>query len=66
MPHRIELAALLAGCADESFDDGIRIDSHLEPLSGPGGLVKPAVYGGVEPISATGGGPLRAMANQRR
>ena len=44
MPHRIDLAALLAGCADDSFDDGIRIDSHLEPLSGPGGLVKPAVY----------------------
>ena len=46
MPQRIDLAALLAGCADDSFDDGIRIDSHLEPLSGPGGLVKPAVYAG--------------------
>ena len=46
MPQRIDLAALLAGCADDSFDDGIRIDSDLEPLSGPGGLVKPAVYEG--------------------
>ena len=46
MPHRIDLAALLAGCADGSFDDGIRIDSRLEPLSGPGGMVKPAVYEG--------------------
>ena len=46
MAHRIDLAALLAGCADDSFDDGIRIDSRLEPLSGPGGVVKPAVYDG--------------------
>lgn len=46
MPHRIDHAALLAGCADDSFDDGIRIDTHLEPLSGPGGMVKPAVYEG--------------------
>ena len=46
MPHPIDLEALLAGCADDSFDDGIRIDSDLEPLSGPGGVVKPAVYEG--------------------
>ena len=46
MPRRIDLAALLTGCADESHDDGIRIDSHLEPLSGPGGMVKPAIYDG--------------------
>ena len=46
MPQRLDLSALLKGCSDESFDDGIRIDSHLEPLSGPGGLVKPAVYEG--------------------
>ena len=46
MAHRIDLAALLEGCADDSRDDGIRIDSHLEPLSGPGGMVKPAVYEG--------------------
>ena len=46
MPDQIVLDALLKGCADDSFDDGIRIDSHLEPLSGPGGVVKPAVYEG--------------------
>ena len=46
MPRRINLAALLTGCADDSFDDGIRIDSHLEPLAGTGGAVKPAVYEG--------------------
>lgn len=46
MPKRIDLAELLAGCTDDSFEDGIRIDSDLEPLSGPGGLVKPAVYDG--------------------
>lgn len=46
MSDRIDLATLLTGCADDSFDDGIRIDSHLEPLSGPGGSVKPAVYEG--------------------
>ena len=46
MKKQIDLTALLAGCADDAFDDGIRIDSDLEPLSGPGGLVKPAVYEG--------------------
>ena len=46
MPKQIDLEALVAGCADDSFDDGIRIDSDLEPLSGPGGVVKPAVYEG--------------------
>ena len=46
MSRRIDLEALLAGCANDSFDDGIRIDTELEPLGGPGGLVKPAVYEG--------------------
>ena len=46
MPSRIDLAMLLRGCADDSLDDGVRIDSHLEPLSGPSGVVKPAVYEG--------------------
>ena len=36
MPKQIDLEALVAGCADDSFDDGIRIDSDLEPLSGSG------------------------------
>ena len=46
MAKKIDLDALLSGCANDSFDDGIRIDTELEPLSGPGGTVKPAVYEG--------------------
>ena len=46
MTKPIDLAALLHGCADESFDDGIRIDTELEPVAGPGAPVKPAVYEG--------------------
>ena len=46
MALKINLGELLKGCADDSFDDGIRIDTELEPLSGPGGSVKPAVYKG--------------------
>ena len=46
MPRTIDLDALLGACADTSFDDGIRIDAELEPISGPGGPVKPAVYEG--------------------
>ena len=43
---QLDLQRLLAGIATESFDDGIRIDADLEPLAGPGGAVKPAVYEG--------------------
>ena len=46
MACKIELEALLKGCADDSYDDGIRIDTELVPLAGPGGPVKPAVYEG--------------------
>ena len=42
----VDLQRLLSACADDSFDDGIRIDAELQPLSGPGGPVKPAVYEG--------------------
>ena len=42
----ITLEDLVAGCAADSFDAGIRIDSELEPLGGPGASVKPAVYEG--------------------
>lgn len=42
----VDLDTLLAGCADDSFDDGIRIDTDLEPLAGRGAPVKPAVYEG--------------------
>ena len=43
---QLDLQRLLAGVATDSFDDGIRIDADLEPLAGPGGSVKPAVYEG--------------------
>ena len=46
MARLITLDALLKGCADDSFDDGIRIDAELVPLAGPGSPVKPAVYEG--------------------
>ncbi|MDE0625095.1 MAG: type I-U CRISPR-associated protein Cas7 [Acidobacteria bacterium] len=46
MPRTIDLETLLNGCADTCFDDGVRIDAQLEPISGPGGPVKPAVYEG--------------------
>ena len=46
MALKINLGTLLSGCAEDSLDDGIRIDAELEPLSGPGGPVKPAVYEG--------------------
>lgn len=46
MAKEIDLDALLSGCADDSFDDGIRIDTELEPLAGTGAPVKPAVYAG--------------------
>ena len=42
----LDLQRLLAGVATDSFDDGIRIETDLEPLAGPGGSVKPAVYEG--------------------
>ena len=48
MSREITLEALLKGCADDSFDDGIRIDTELEPLAGAGAPVKPAVYAGGE------------------
>ena len=46
MARDITFDALCAGCADDSFDDGIRIDTELEPLAGAGAPVKPAVYEG--------------------
>ena len=46
MVDTITLGELLGACADDSFDDGIRIDAELVPVAGPGGPVKPAVYEG--------------------
>lgn len=48
MARTVTLDSLLLGCADSHFDDGIRIDTDLEPLAGPGAPVKPAVYEGGE------------------
>ena len=42
----LDLDRLLLACSDHGFDDGIRIDVELQPLSGAGGPVKPAVYEG--------------------
>jgi CRISPR-associated protein Csb1 len=44
--EQIKLESLVAACADASFEDGLRIDTELESLAGPGGPVKPAVYEG--------------------
>ncbi|MXW13286.1 MAG: hypothetical protein F4X84_06530 [Synechococcus sp. SB0662_bin_45] len=46
MARKLDLDTLLHGCADTSFDAGIRIDVELEPLAGNGGPVKPATYAG--------------------
>ena len=46
MARKLDLDALLRGCADTSFNAGIRIDVELEPLAGDGGPVKPATYAG--------------------
>lgn len=46
MARKLDLDTLLHGCADTSFDAGIRIDVELEPLAGDGGPVKPATYAG--------------------
>ena len=46
MSMTIDAERLLSACADDALDDGIRIDADLQPLSGPGGPVKPAVYEG--------------------
>ena len=50
MARKIDLDALIRGCADTATDSGISIHTELEPLSGRGGPVKPAVY-------ASNGGP---------
>ena len=46
MKEGIRLDSLVAACGDASFEDGLRIDTELESLAGPGGPVKPAVYEG--------------------
>ena len=46
MKKEINFDSLVAACADDSFEDGLRIDTELEPLAGAGAPVKPAVYEG--------------------
>lgn len=42
----LTLERLVAGTASDSFEDGILLDAELEPLDGPGGAVRPAIYAG--------------------
>ena len=53
----INLETLLRGCDGDSFDDGIRLDTELEPLAGSGSPVKPAVYKGGVYINRIAAGP---------
>ncbi len=46
MAKRIDMEMLLEACSEDSFEDGIRIDTELEPCGGHGSPVKPAVYKG--------------------
>jgi CRISPR-associated protein Csb1 len=43
---KITADMLVAACGDESFDAGVSIHTSFDPLAGPGGPVKPAVYEG--------------------
>ncbi|MCY4279437.1 MAG: type I-U CRISPR-associated RAMP protein Csb1/Cas7u [Acidimicrobiaceae bacterium] len=42
----ITLQRLLDGTSNDSFEDGIRLDSVLEPIGGSGATVKPSIYSG--------------------
>ena len=42
----VKFEQVLQGCEDDAFDNGIRIETELMPLGGPGSPVKPAVYAG--------------------
>ncbi len=46
MPELLELDRILRSCADDSFDDGLLLESELEPVAGIRAPVKPAAYGG--------------------
>ena len=43
---QLDIETLTRACSDFSAEDGIKIDADLDPLSGPGSPVKPAVYEG--------------------
>ena len=46
MTNELVLDDLIRGCADSSFEDGIRIDTELVPVGGAGSPIKPAIYEG--------------------
>ncbi|MDE0318832.1 MAG: type I-U CRISPR-associated RAMP protein Csb1/Cas7u [Acidimicrobiaceae bacterium] len=46
MAEPLDFERLLQGCRDESFDDGLLIETELVPVAGIGAPVKPAVYEG--------------------
>ena len=46
MGPRLDLNRILKGCADDSFDDGLLIETELQPTAGRGAPVKPAIYEG--------------------
>ena len=46
MSEPFDLERLLQGCSDDSFDDGLLIETELVPVAGVGAPVKPAVYEG--------------------
>lgn len=46
MSKLLDVDRLLRGCSDESFDDGLLIETELVPAAGVGAPVKPAVYEG--------------------
>lgn len=46
MTMALDVDGLARACGDVSADAGITIEAELEPLAGPGGPVKPAVYAG--------------------
>ena len=62
MARKLDLDALLHGCADTSFDTGIRIDVELEPLAGDGGPVKPATYLGGHGLAGASMQPIAGVA----
>jgi len=46
MSSSLDLARLVAACADDGRDAAVRFSAALEPIGGPGTPVKPAVYEG--------------------
>lgn len=43
---RVDVDRLIAACADDSAETGVRIETSLEPVGGPSARVQPAIYAG--------------------